>query len=106
MSLATAGRVLRNESYPVDKVLSERVRQVASLLGYVPNIHARSLRGGAPSMVGLIIGDMVEPYYAEIAEAITQHLGRLLPVAFCTGITSVTPPAQHHNADDDHDESE
>jgi LacI family transcriptional regulator len=71
--LATAGRVLRNESYPVDKVLAERVRQVASTLGYVPNIHARSLRGGAPSMVGLIIGDMVEPYYAEIAEAITQH---------------------------------
>ena len=73
VSLATAGRVLRNESYPVDKVLAERVRQVASTLGYVPNIHARSLRGGAPSMVGLIIGDMVEPYYAEIAEAITQH---------------------------------
>lgn len=24
-------------------------------------------------MIGLIIGDMVEPYYAEIAEAITQH---------------------------------
>lgn len=24
-------------------------------------------------MVGLIIGDMVEPYYAEIAEAVTQH---------------------------------
>lgn len=73
VSLATAGRVLRNEAYPVDKVLAERVRQVASSLGYVPNILARSLRGGAPSMIGLIIGDMVEPYYAEIAEAITQH---------------------------------
>jgi LacI family transcriptional regulator len=73
VSLATAGRVLRNEAYPVDKALAERVRQVASTLGYVPNILARSLRGGAPSMVGLIIGDMVEPYYAEIAEAITQH---------------------------------
>ncbi|QGY79273.1 LacI family DNA-binding transcriptional regulator [Sphingorhabdus lacus] len=73
VSLATAGRVLRNETYPVDKVLAERVRQVAITLGYVPNVIARSLRGGAPSMVGLIIGDMVEPYYAEIAEAITQH---------------------------------
>lgn len=73
VSLATAGRVLRNEAYPVDKILAERVRQVAASLGYVPNILARSLRGGAPSMVGLIIGDMVEPYYAEIAEAVTQH---------------------------------
>ncbi len=73
VSLATAGRVLRNEAYPVDKGLAERVRQVASALGYVPNVLARNLRGGAPSMVGLIIGDMVEPYYAEIAEAITQH---------------------------------
>lgn len=71
--MATAGRVLRNEAYPVDKELAERVRQVAAALGYVPNILARSLRGGSPSMVGLIIGDMVEPYYAEIAEAVTQH---------------------------------
>lgn len=73
VSLATAGRVLRNEGYPVDKLLAERVRQVATALGYVPNILARSLRGGSPTMVGLVIGDMVEPYYAEIAEAITQH---------------------------------
>lgn len=73
VSLATAGRVLRNETYPVDKVLAERVRQVATSLGYVPNVLARSLRGGSPSMVGLIVGDMVEPYYAEIAEAVTQH---------------------------------
>jgi len=73
VSLATAGRVLRNEAYPVDKNLAERVRQVAAILGYVPNILARSLRGGSPSIVGLIVGDMVEPYYAEIAEAVTKH---------------------------------
>lgn len=73
VSLATAGRVLRNEAYPVDKDLADRVRHIASTLGYVPNVLARSLRGGSPSMVGLIIGDMVEPYYAEIAEAVTQH---------------------------------
>lgn len=73
VSLATAARVLRKDKYPVDKALAQRVEEAAARLGYVPNVLARNLRSGAPTMVGLVVGDMIEPYYSEIAEAITQH---------------------------------
>lgn len=73
VSLATAARVLRNERYPVGRELAKRVKEAADILGYVPNVLARNLRLGNPTMVGLIVGDMIEPYYSEIAEAVTQH---------------------------------
>jgi LacI family transcriptional regulator len=44
----------------------------ADELKYVPNVLARTLRGGGPTMVGLIVGDMLDPYYGAIAESITE----------------------------------
>jgi LacI family transcriptional regulator len=73
VSVSTAGRVLRDAEYRVDPALGERVRAAAARVGYVPNVAARSLRGGAPKLVGLIVGDMLDPYYAEVAEAVTQR---------------------------------
>ncbi|MBJ7578240.1 LacI family DNA-binding transcriptional regulator [Devosia sp. MC532] len=71
VSVSTAARVLRGDSYPVDPALAEAVKASASELRYVRNIHARNLRGGASTMMGLIVGDMLDPYYGEIAEAVT-----------------------------------
>jgi len=73
VSVSTAGRVLREADYPVDPALAEQVRAAAARLGYVPNMVARSLRGGAAPMVGLVVGDMLDPYYGQIAEAVTQR---------------------------------
>ncbi len=81
VSVSTAGRVLRDEGWPVEESLKERVRVAADLLGYVPNVMARTLRAGAPAMVGLVIGNMLDPYYGEIAEAVTchsEHTSRML----------------------------
>lgn len=71
VSVSTAARVLRGDSYPVDHELAEAVRAAARQLRYVRNIHAANLRGGARTMVGLVVGDMLDPYYGEIAEAVT-----------------------------------
>lgn len=73
VSVSTAARVLRNAAYPVDQTLTHAVRNAAERLGYVPNMLARSLRSGGPKMIGLVVGDMLDPYYGEIAEAVTQH---------------------------------
>ena len=73
VSVSTAARVLRNADYPVDPALKEQVQAAAAELGYVPNILARNLRAGAPTMIGLVVGDMLDPYYGEIAESITKR---------------------------------
>lgn len=49
------------------------MREAAARLAYVPNVLARNLRGGAPALVGLVVGDMLDPFYGEIAEAITKQ---------------------------------
>lgn len=73
VSVSTAGRALRDSGWPVDLALKERVRAAAAQLGYVPNILARTLRGRAPALIGLVAGNMLDPYYGEIADAVTRH---------------------------------
>jgi LacI family transcriptional regulator len=72
VSISTAGRVLRQSTLPVAANVAERVRKAAAELRYVPNVAARSLRGAQPRMIGLVVGDMLDPYYGEIAEVVTQ----------------------------------
>jgi LacI family transcriptional regulator len=73
VSVSTAGRVMRDSGWPVDAGLKERVREAAVQVGYVPNILARTLRGSAPALIGLVAGNMLDPYYGEIADAVTRH---------------------------------
>ena len=73
VSVSTAGRVLRSSGYPVDPALGERVEAAAARVGYVANVVARTLRDGTRSMVGLVVGDMLDPYYGQVAEAFTQR---------------------------------
>ncbi len=70
--MSTAARVLRDPQTNVDPELAARVRVAADELEYVPNVLARTLRGGGPTMVGLIVGDMLDPYYGSIAETVTE----------------------------------
>lgn len=71
--MSTAARVLSSSTYPVDDGMRQMVLAAADELGYVPNMLARSLRGGAPTTVGLVIGDILDPYYGEIASVITTQ---------------------------------
>lgn len=73
VSVSTAARVLRGSEYRVAPVLQQRVRAAAENLGYVPNLMARNLRGGEHKFLGLIVGNMVDPYFGEIAESATEQ---------------------------------
>src|SRR5918994_3254278 len=71
VSLATASRALAGRD-GVSLGLAQRVRDVAASLGYVPNAHARALAGAAQPMVGLIVHDVADPYFAEIAKGVLR----------------------------------
>jgi LacI family transcriptional regulator len=83
VSLATASRALTGREGVSEKV-AERVRQVARELGYVANLHARTLAGGATSTVGLIVHEIGDPYFSEIASGVLRLAGeRDLMVQIC-----------------------
>lgn len=71
VSLATAARVLRGDDYPVTADRTERVLKAAEKLHYVPNLLARVLKGGSHRSIGLVVGDMSDPYFGEIAQAVS-----------------------------------
>ena len=41
-------------------------------MGYVANVHARSLAGGASRSVGLLVHEIGDPYFAEIASGVLR----------------------------------
>lgn len=74
VSVKTASRVLNDEPY-VSADTARKVHTAASELGFRLNILARELRAGARSAtVGLIIGDLANPFYARIARGAERVL--------------------------------
>lgn len=71
VSIATASRALAGTS-GVSPRVADRVRAAASELGYVTNMHARSLAGGVSRSIGLIVHEIGDPYFSEIASGVLQ----------------------------------
>ncbi|MFC3505661.1 LacI family DNA-binding transcriptional regulator [Micromonospora krabiensis] len=71
VSLATASRALAGRD-GVSEEVADRVRRVSQELGYVANPYARTLAGGASSTVGLVVHQVDDPYFSEIAGGVIQ----------------------------------
>jgi LacI family transcriptional regulator len=69
VSIATASRSLAGRD-GVSEAVAAHVREVALGMGYVANVHARTLAGGATSTVGLIVHEIGDPYFSEIASGV------------------------------------
>jgi LacI family transcriptional regulator len=72
VSVATVSRVLAG-NYPVSDELRDRVQRVVRDLDYVTNAHARSLAGGGPQTVAMLIGDITGPSWAHAAKGVEQE---------------------------------
>src|SRR3954463_2855949 len=74
VSLKTASRAL-NQEPNVAPSTGRRVRDAADVLGYRLNGIARELRRGATSaLVGLVSGDLANPFYSAVASGIEREL--------------------------------
>ena len=71
VSLATASRSLSGRD-GVSETVAARVRAVAQEMGYIANVHARSLAGGATASIGLLVHEIGDPYFAEIATGVMR----------------------------------
>ena len=74
VSISTVSHVI-NKSRHVDKETQNKVLEAIEKLNYAPNIFARGLRGKKIRIIGVIISDIRESFFAEVVKAIelTAH---------------------------------
>lgn len=70
VSTATASRVIGASDYPVSAVTRQRVLDAALALDYVPNALARGLQKSRVAVVGVIVHDITDPYFAEVVRGV------------------------------------
>jgi LacI family transcriptional regulator len=69
VSTATVSHVINNTRYVSDEVRA-RVLKAIEQCRYYPNAHARSLASGKSKIIGLVISDIVNPFFPELVKAI------------------------------------
>lgn len=84
VALSTVSYVL-NDSGPVASDRRARVLDAVRALGYLPNESARNLKRRSVATVGLVVPELVNQYFAMIAEGVEQAASEEdVLVVFCT----------------------
>jgi LacI family transcriptional regulator of maltose regulon len=83
VSVSTVSLVLSGKGR-ISKTTIERVNQSIESLGYSRNRQAAMLRGGQSGIIGLIIRDIADPFYAEVTSGISDTLEQHGKVLFLT----------------------
>ncbi|QND44966.1 LacI family transcriptional regulator (plasmid) [Rhizobium lusitanum] len=71
VSTGTVSRVL-NDHPSVTTELRERVRGIIKELGYTPDPSARSMRSKVSRLIGIVIPDLTNPFFAELVQSAEQ----------------------------------
>lgn len=73
VSVVTVSRALRDRPDIADKTKARILARVKEL-HYRPNLTARSLVTGRSSLIGLVVPDLIHPFFGEIAKGISAAL--------------------------------
>lgn len=73
VSVMTVSKVLRNQGR-ISTATRERILKRIDELGYQPNANARNLVSGRSFLVGLIVPDLMHPFFAALAKIISRKL--------------------------------
>ncbi|WP_396668910.1 LacI family DNA-binding transcriptional regulator [Microbacterium sp. R86528] len=72
VSLATASRVLNGSERKVAESYRERVESAAAKLGYSANLSAQATARGTAAIVALLVADIADPYFGQIASGVAR----------------------------------
>lgn len=72
VSQATASRVLNGSSRRVAGAYRERVIAAAEQLGYTANLSAQATARGTSSVIALLVADIADPYFGQIASGVAR----------------------------------
>ncbi|MEU9557161.1 LacI family DNA-binding transcriptional regulator [Streptomyces fumanus] len=95
VSVATVSRVL-NGHPSVSAQARTRVLAAVAALGYRPNAVARSLRTDQTRTLGLVISDVLNPYFTELARSVEEE-ARALGYSVIIGNADERPELQDHH---------
>lgn len=75
VSISTVSFVLNNKGpqMAISKLKIEKVKEIAKNLGYIPNMIASSLRTGKTKSIGLIVEDISNQFFSELAKVIEDQ---------------------------------
>jgi DNA-binding LacI/PurR family transcriptional regulator len=78
VSQSTVSRVLSGAptTVPIASETRERVAEAARRLGYRPNPLARGLRGAPTMLLGVIVREITDPFFASAIEAVSIEAGQ------------------------------
>jgi len=78
VSQSTVSRILNGKDgrVPIGEETRRRVLQLVEELGYRPHPLARGLRGAGTALLGLIVREIVDPFFAYMMEAIATEARR------------------------------
>src|SRR5688572_29465132 len=72
VSLATASRVLNGSTRKVAESYRARVEAAAAHLGYTANLSAQATARGTSAIVALLVADIADPYFGQIASGVAR----------------------------------
>ena len=70
VSATTVSRVINQSSHPVNEKTKKRVKQAINRLNYQPNRLAQGLKNNKSKIIGVIVHDISDPYFAQIVKGI------------------------------------
>jgi LacI family transcriptional regulator len=97
VSVGTVSNVLNRPEIVAEKTLL-RVRETIKELGFVPNGFARQLRFGNSRTIGLIVPDVANPFFTEVARGVEDGANkREYAVFLCNSDESVVKEERYIN---------
>lgn len=75
VSVSTVGRAMAGDPR-ISAETRAKVQRAAERVGYVGNLPARMVRGGASNLIGLLVPEISNDFYSTIAQALSEVCGR------------------------------
>ncbi len=75
VSVSTVGRAMADDPR-ISAETRAKVQRAAERVGYVGNLPARMVRGGASNLIGLLVPEIGNDFYSTIAQALSEVCGR------------------------------
>lgn len=84
VSITTISKILNNKDQDISEKTREKVLNIMNEMNYKPNAVARSLVTKKTNVIGLLIPDISNPYFSEMARGVEDGVNRFgFNVVFC-----------------------